>query len=475
MALFLLLAASVLFSLRALTSWRSGIALMIVLAAIQDPLRKLVPGTPGWLTLATAPVFIAAVFASRLRTKNWWKEFRLCYPNIAQSIQLLALLSLPAAVVSASYGAGSWLLTIFGAFSYSLIFFAIIAGFHFPRSIRELRKILVIYCLVHGVVLAGAMMQWSGEFKDWSILGSQALGYTWVRWGWGYTVDMIAGFYRSSDVMGWHASAVCMLSLLLARTGKGSSRTAWVALSFFAMVALILCGRRKMVYMLPVFFIALAWIYWQAGRAAQVMALIGLAAIPALSVFIVGDLIGERSANLRYYSGEGLSESAWETIGGSGFRAVYYTYLDSGFFGYGLGTASPGSQHLQVERPHVWQESGTSRIMVELGVPGSIGFLLVMISIVYSIWNVTITQARQRTPQSPYAAGLLAFFVANVGSLTVSGQVLADPFIGAFLGFLVGLSLSVVRLRPEDAFARKRKPQCEFVDAEPKRDVGLLS
>jgi hypothetical protein len=36
--------------------------------------------------------------------------------------------------------------------------------------------------------------------------------------------------------------------------------------------------------------------------------------------------------------------------------------------------------------------------------------------------------------------------MANVGSLVVSGQILADPFIAAFLGFLVGVVLCVPRL-----------------------------
>jgi O-antigen ligase len=105
---------------------------------------------------------------------------------------------------------------------------------------------------------------------------------------------------------------------------------------------------------------------------------------------------------------------------------------------------------LKVERPRVWQESATSRILVELGVPGTIGFLIVMVAIVFNLWRVAMSQLRARTPQSAYAAGLLAFFLANVGSLTVSGQILADPFIAAFLGFLVGMTLAVVRLRSDD-------------------------
>jgi hypothetical protein len=70
----------------------------------------------------------------------------------------------------------------------------------------------------------------------------------------------------------------------------------------------------------------------------------------------------------------------------------------------------------------------------------------VMAAIVFSLWRVTLRQLQLRTLAAPYAVGLLAFFLANVGSLVVSGQILADPFIAAFLGFLVGMNLSVVRL-----------------------------
>jgi hypothetical protein len=129
-----------------------------------------------------------------------------------------------------------------------------------------------------------------------------------------------------------------------------------------------------------------------------------------------------------------------------GFGSLVDTYNQSGFFGEGLGMATPGSHHIQVERPRIWQESVSSRILVELGVPGALGFLAVMGMIVLGLWRVAMQQLRSRTPHAYYAAGLVAFFLANVGSLTISGQILADPFIAAFLGFLVGLTLSMSRL-----------------------------
>lgn len=459
MALYVLLGLVLLFALRAFVGWRKGILLMIVLAAVQDPLRKLVPGTPGWLVLATAPVFVVAICASAMRTRSWWIEFRQHFPLIGKSLRMLVVLSLPAAIISATYGTGSWMLTILGAFSYSIIFFGMIAGYHFSRSLPELRKLLGVYCVVHGFMLVGGILEAFGYLSGWKTIGTEALGYEWIRWGTGYTVDMIAGFYRSADVMGWHAAAVSMLCLVLAMTSKGRRRQFWLLSSAIAIAALLLCGRRKMVYMLPVFLLSLAWIYWQAGRSGKVVAMLGLVLIPAMSVWLMGDkVLGEQSANIRYYRGEGISESVFDRFETHGFSSLVETYRQSGFFGEGLGTATPGSHHLKVARPRVWQESTTSRILVELGVPGAIGFLATMIAILLCLWREAIRQLRERSLQGQYAAGLLAFFLANMGSLTVSGQILADPFIAAFLGFLVGLTLSVSRLATPQARPRNRQP-----------------
>lgn len=455
MVLYVMLGLSLLLALRALADWRKGLMMMVLLAAVQDPLRKLVPGTPGWLVLITMPIFLAAVSVSMIRTKRWWGNFRRQFPSVATGMILLPVLALPAAFISATYGEGTWKATLLGAFSYSIIFIAMIAGYHYARSLDQLRRLIVVYCLVNAVMLLGGVFEYAGWFAGSPMLGSRALGYEWIRWGHGYTVDMIAGFYRSADVMGWHAAAVSMLALVLAATGRGISRRGWLLVSALAIVALLLCGRRKMVYMLPVFLLALGWIFWQAGRSSRIVALLGLLLIPVGSVWVVGDVIGEGSANIRYYSGQGLESNAFQTVQAHGFESVAETFRQSGFFGHGLGFATPGSHNLKIERPRTWQESAPSRIMAELGVPGALGFLFVMMAIGLSLWRLTVRELRARSKQGLYAAGLVAFFIANVGSLTVSGQILADPFIATFLGILVGLAMSTPRLAEAGKPARR--------------------
>ena len=443
MALSALLALSCLAALRAFASWRKGLALMIILAAIQDPLRKLVPGTPGWLVLVTAPVFLATVGGSISRSRHWFGEFRRHFPSTSKSLLLLVVLCLPAALISATYGTGSWQLTLLGIFSYSVMFLAIITGYHYARSVKDVRKLLAVYCLAHGLTLVGAYLEFLKVAPGARVLGSAALGYEWIRWGSGYTVDMLCGFYRSADVMGWHAASVSMLSLVLAFSGKSPKRRVWLLVSAFAIGALLLCGRRKMVFMLPIFVAALLWIYWQAGRQARVAAITGMLLIPVLGAWLLGDVVSNNTSNIRYYSGEGMRETVLGRVEEHGFGSLVTTFEQSGFFGEGLGFATPGLHNLNAERPRVWQESTSSRILVELGVPGALGFLAVMVGILLNLWRQTMQLLRAKSPKGAYAAGLFAFFLANVGSLTVSGQILADPFIAAFLGMLVGLLLSL--------------------------------
>lgn len=457
MMLALVLVIAVATTLAALAHWRSLLFLGIVLAAIQDPLRKLMPGTPGWMTLMSVPVFLAAVVSSRTRMPHWWKRFSRTFPGIASRIFLMCLLTIPAALMSLTYGPGSWQYTLLGVLSYSLIFLAVILGFHYARDLATVRRLLSYYAGVHGVVLSGAVLQYLQWFPDWLVIGDKALGHEWIRWFPGYIVHLISGFYRSADVMGWHAATVCMAGMILAFSETGRARWFWIFVSAWAVFGLFLCGRRKMVYMIPIFLMTLTWIYFYVGRAARVIPIVGFLVIPAAAVFYVGDYLGEDSAQIQYYTTAREGDTAFDRFGDHGFGSLFETYRQAGFFGHGLGFGTPGAHHIEAPRPRIWQESGTSRVLVELGVPGFLGFVAAVASIVFALWRVTRAHLRARTPVGIYAAGLLSFFVANLGSLTVSGQIMADSFIVIFLGMLVGIVLGFARAEfmPNELVARQ--------------------
>lgn len=428
---------SLAFAGRAFLHWRWCLFGMAFIAAIQDPIRKLTPGAPGYLVMLTAPILLAAMAGLILGYRRWWSDFAAANPHASGAFALLLICCLPPALISATYGPGSWIYTVLGAASYGVVLMAVVLGFHLLRSEREMRRFLAFYCIVTAVMLSGGWLEFLGMFASSQALGTEALDMTWIRYRQGFTVDLIAGFYRSPDVMGWHAAACTMFAAVLALTSRGSSRWFWIAIAIIAIGALLLCGRRKMVFMVPLFVIAVLWIYWQAGKARRLVGIAGLLALPLAGVFLFVDVLGgEESAFLQYYTGGSLE--TLDSVENHGFGAVVETYRQTGFLGGGLGFATPGAHQLAIPRPRVWQESGPSRVMFELGLPGMMALALALAVLVVSAWKVTRQLVLTGGRESVYTVGLLAFFLCNAGSLVVSGQILGDPFIASMIGVSLG-------------------------------------
>lgn len=443
MALYVLLGLILVSCFLCLVNWRLGLYMMVLIAAVQDPLRKLVEGVPGYMTLGIVPVMTVAVFKMISVRRAWWRDFKACFPKIGRSLSIFIIACLPAAFISATYGPGSWLLTILGSFSYGVLIFSIIIGYHFTINIKEIRRLIGFYCIVSAMMLSGGVIEYLNLWPDAPVIGTAMFDMEWIRYYGDAIVHMIAGFYRTPDVMGWHAVTVVMMTLILAMTKGGSTRWMWFAVCAFAVVALLLCGRRKMVFMIPIFISAIVLIYVAAGKYTRIYSFLALSLVPVASVLIMADWLGDESAFVRYYA-EGSSDTA-DSLKAHGIDSVINTVETSGFFGSGLGFATPGSQHLQVARPRTWQESGPSRIMVELGVPGFLALLGLMIAVLKGAWSVVLRLLRENSPDARYAIGFMGFFMANVGSLVVSGQILADSFIAFFLGFSIGTVLSFGR------------------------------
>mgnify|MGYP001809544763 CR=1 FL=1 len=429
-------------TISSLNNWRTGPYWLIFLVAVQDPLRKMIPGAPSSVLLASAPIMVA-MLVGLLGKRNWFGEIKRSYPSISNRLNLFLLACIPAAFISLTYSANSWLLTVFGIYAYGVFFISIAFGFHFARSPQDIHKLISFYCLISTVMLSGTFLEYFKLKPDWITLGTKALEMNWIRYSGNYVVELVAGFYRSPDVMGWHAAATSMLGFFLATTSKPPRRFLWLIICALAIVALFFCGRRKMFYMLPVAAIILFLIYLRARNTSQIFNLVPIVVIPMLIMVYTSNILGDDSTYVSYYR-DNLADTT-DQLQRHGFQSLIATVQQSGFLGSGLGSASPGTHNLNVVRPRTWQESGPSRIMVELGVPGFLALIFLMLTLLRSAWSEVQTLLRQRSYLGVYGAGLLAFLLANIGSLIVSGQILADAFITFFLGFSLGLILSFAK------------------------------
>jgi hypothetical protein len=442
MALQILALLVALGSLAAITNWRRGLFAMVVLATCQDPLRKLVPEAPGYLVLATAPIVLASALQMMMSQPAWWASFRALYPAVGRSVMWLGLAAVPAAFISGTYGAGSWMFTLLGAASYGILILSIVMGFHFVQSLEQIRRFMAFYVIVTSVMLSGGFVEYLDLSGGSQLIGTQALGMTWIRHIPGVIVELVAGFYRSPDVMGWHAATTVMFTLLLAITApRPLARLMWGLLGVYAFAALMLCGRRKMVFMVPLFLLICAWLYWMVGKRGSLGSLIGVLLFPLVSVGFVGDFMGDDSTHVTYYV-EGVVDTI-DQVETHSLVSVVGTYLQTGFFGHGLGFSTPGAQNIPAERPRSWQESAPTRIMAELGVPGMCALLFLVIRLLMAAWSVVRGHLQQsHDALALYVMGFAAYFLVNVGSLAVSGQILGDPFVAMFLGMSIGFVLA---------------------------------
>ncbi len=438
--------------LGAFSNWRHGVLLFLVVGMIQDPFRKSIPGTPGYLSLVTAPVWAVVMLPFLSHFGTLAREFRAGYPGIAHAINLLVVSMIPAAFISATYGSGTWMLTLLGIFQYSCILFGLLIGFYFPRRPDEILRVLAFYCTGTAVALIGTHLETQQLFPSWPAIGSASLGFEWLRDVPDVRISLISGFYRSPDIMGWHAASAAMLAMILALRSRGMGRAMWIAIVCWAAFTTILSGRRKMVMMLPVFLITTVWLHLRRRQGgSNTLPIVGLVVAGIVMIYIQ---VSPDASYMAYYTYEPMD--LFNQLNEHGLEAVLTTIDQHGVFGAGLGVAATGAHHLSVDRPRVWQESGLGKVVVELGLPGLVCFFYFGCSLLWAGWT-QVSHRRSATADLSIANGLFAFLIANVGSFLVSGQHFGDPFILCWFSFLIGLLLSVARV-PHSLPARHHDP-----------------
>ena len=93
----------------ALTRWRAAPFLLIVFGALQDPIRKLTPGTPAIMAVSILPIFCAACIQVLSRERAW-PALKHMWPRITRPMLWFLISLLPATVLlsGSGWGCGLW-------------------------------------------------------------------------------------------------------------------------------------------------------------------------------------------------------------------------------------------------------------------------------------------------------------------------------------------------------------------------------
>ncbi len=425
----------------ALQNWRLGLLLCVLVGALQDPIRKVTPDTPIYLTLAFVPIYVA-MFVNLWMTHPVLSDFFRHYQRAAV-ITFFVLLALAiSSVQTLSYGLHAWQAVVLGLSFYIGWIPALFLGFFFlRRDYAELDRPLLLFGVITSVMLVGTLLEYVGVKFSAPWLGMVAYTGEWRRWynetEW---VAMMSGFYRSPEIMAWHAATLVIVSVyMLVR--RPAWAALWVPQAVWGVCCVLLSGRRKMIIMILIFagvFALLAEGRRRIGVLFYVL-LVGVALAFVTSYFINERYIDTAESSFavanKRVSGQTITGPLW---------LIADEYGKSRWFGYGVGTRAQGAQHLQIEFDVPQFEGGLEKVLVELGI-GTV----VMIAFAVFLVRISVLSFRRawasRMDSTPMAA-LAGFLIANMLTYLVAFQVYGDPFIGFLLGFGVGLLLSAPRL-----------------------------
>lgn len=424
-------------------NWRYGILLTYVIGLAQDPVRKAIVNRPAYLVLAVVPVMIATMVGALARQRRPWQVYQ-DYPALLHVlIPMVLVVMIGALVTLASFGPAAAVLIPLGAANYLAPFVVLAFGYQAVRHPDDFRGLFVFAAVLSAISLVGVAFEYKGY--DWSVLGTLNRKEWIHHFGYGKYVAMICGFQRSPESMGWHGALVAMVAILMLTTSRSfASVPFWLGMGSWGLTCAMLSGRRKMLFMVLSFAVALAVFYVLARRTGRTAGLIAtivvlLGGTGALSIWLdVNDRYVELAAT--------TLPSAPKRVETSSYGSMTYTLQQAGFLGYGLGTLSQGVQHLKVKGPdNAWQEGAPNKIMAELGLPGII--TVAIAALVLSLCCIDAARISVRNPQlMPWGLGLLAMLFANGVSYGAAQQLYGDPFILCLNGLMLGMLLSIRRL-----------------------------
>lgn len=424
----------------ALADWRKAIYVGIVIDALRDPVRKLIPDQPILITLSGVGIWLVIVVMVLLSRRDQLKILYANYPKLRSAVHLMLIALVPAAAISTiSYSRG-WLMAAIGGASYVIPMLGVLAGFAALRRERDIARIMTCYVFVNTIMLIGVPL----EYLEVPIAGLGGIEFDWIRYREGYTVDLMCGWYRSPDIMGLHAAHVIMFSLILAIRPKGEGKGLWLLPVLWAGFCLLVSGRRKMVGIPMVFvaaFVGLGLIY----KVAKINRLTGVVVI-SLLLGMSGALFfwsPDESAEYTDFASslftEGLERSNQVIVG-----STLSTLRQAGVIGGGLGTATQGRYYAGVQTDrHAkgWQEDGVSRLFLEFGVPG-VCLLVVSIFLLLGAFFKSLRSLPRSSNEILVQLGLVSVIAGDAASFAISHQQFSgDPVSALLVTMMVGMVL----------------------------------
>jgi hypothetical protein len=429
-----------------LADWRRGWLLAIVVGVLQDPVRKLVAGSPVYLTFSIVGVYIAILFATQQRIQRALRDFSLRFSNLWGVFGVVMLFLVLAAINGLmTYGIALWKAPLLSLFIYVAPLPAILLGYMYLDDEEQLFGFFRFYAVVTSIALIGGPLE---HYRvNFPALGMVMQVGDYIRFLPGMEVRMLSGFYRAPDIMGWHAATLTAISVaMMVRSEMNKRSWPWMLAAAWGFYNCMICGRRKAIYYVAAFAMAFVWRYFKRLRAPEFAA---FAMAGVVMILVIHELKADEGSKI--YAAAAVTSSSELT--GRLEGGVTETIRQFGVLGAGLGTATQGVQHvLGPERSLSWQEGGLGKLAIELGLPGLLAVALLAFTAIRLMIRISGLPDHASTSQIGRAA-LFGIVVANIVNFMASAQTYSDPVLTILTCFFTGCLFATVTLDERTATA----------------------
>lgn len=453
MSEYALLAIAIVGLLLCLSDWRLGFLLCLIVGFLQDPIRKLIPGEPVYITSGII-VYLAATCLGAyyngikfsLRPIHAWNDILRTPLNL-----FFTLVVIQSCVTFIRFH--SPILAGIGLLAYITPVPGILLGYYFARREQEIYKFIKIYLAMSVVMIFGIYLSYAGF--EWSVLRSVGEGLIVYSPTTGEPITLWAGFFRAPEIAAWHAAtSICFLVILfMCLAGHRWLKWATGGLIMFFWGALLFTGRRKFIMEIFVFLCVYGGLLLLLRRKASktaltsflLMIVIGVAALGY--VFLVPDDF-KASIDPYYERGATVRVDATDRASLMTIESFNWVLEQNGIWGAGAGTGSQGAQHFGGGADIVGgaAEGGVAKVLAELGVLGIALMIWLIISLAKYFWTIVQEVRHAGFARASLTYGLVALLVANAFVFITAHQIFGDLFVLSLLGFLIGFVLATPRI-----------------------------
>lgn len=459
----------------ALSDFRRGLVVVLVLGVLQDVLRKLTPSAPPYFILWSMAIFAVVV------VRAWAEGAVAPFHTLWLGQKPLQSLWGAFAIVLAAEALQSYLrwgpaIAFLGTIQYIVPLVAVLFGVGLASRQGSLQWFLRWYTRI--MVPVGLTVFLSIWFVDavpvlrdvGTFTGTELIIYDQ-----GTVIQPLSGLLRTGEIAAWHAATAAVFLVILSHGRTSGRRKGWVTvLIALLMGAIIFTGRRKMLMALTIFaalqIVGSSALRSEKGRRWVVPLIIALSLAILPGVWLYNE-------NVYFARGASVFTSVHERSG-TALDLARSAFARAGFFGLGLGVFSQGSRYSGVDLSDVVGgagEAGIGRLILELGIPGLFLLVLLAMQSARACWAILQRIRRRSDPRLDILISLGAFIGAQLATFAVATEVFGDPLVLIILGVTIGcfIGLLSAALRDLRADERKRRESRPRLPASPRLAAAI--